>query len=128
MKTLKALNLCGPLLAALVVASVSGCTMKMGLRNTNTKFVYPNSNVTPLGPVKAATEQRFTVFSAAMFDAKEIDETIAKALAQKGGDVLVNSKIVYKVTLIPIILPFMFSSYEVEGMAAKMVVGKQELQ
>lgn len=127
MKTFRALNRCGALLAALSVVFVSGCTMKMGLRNTNTKFVYPNSNVSPLGNVKAASPSRFSVFSAAMFDAKEINETVEKALAQKGGDILVNSKIVYKVTLIPLFLPMMISSYEIEGMAAKMVVGKQEL-
>ncbi len=105
----------------------SGCTFKMAVRRTSTKFVYPNSNVTPLGRVSAKSPSSVSIFVPKFFDAKQIDETVEKALAQKGGDIMVNPKLVVKTTMIPLFLPIMISSLEVYGEAAKMVVGKQEL-
>lgn len=126
MKYIKAWNV-GILGAVLASVLLSGCTIKMAVRRTSTKFVYPNSNVSPLGRVKAKSPQSFSIFVPKFFDAKQIDELSAQALSQKGGDILVNPKIVVKTILVPIMLPFMFSSMEIEGTAAKMVIGKQEL-
>lgn len=112
----------------LAVAALSACSMKMAVRSTNTQFVYPNSNVTAIGTVSAKSPQSVSIFVPKMFDAKQIDEVTQQALAQKGGDILVNSKIVVKTILIPIFLPIMISSLEVSGTAAKMTVGKKELR
>ncbi len=117
----------GLLAVAMTAVLFSGCTIKMAVRRTSTKFVYPNSNVTPLGRVSAKSPSSVSIFIPKFFDAKTIDETVEKALAQKGGNMLVNPKLVVKTTLIPIFLPIMISSLEVEGMATNMVVGKQEL-
>jgi len=127
MKNINILNSACGLLAVLAAAVFLGCSIKMAVRSTNTQFVYPNSNVTPLGLVSAKSPQSVTIFMPKMFDAKEIDEVTQKALAQKGGDILVNSKIVVKTMMIPIMLPIMISSLEISGTAAKMTVGKKEL-
>ena len=127
MKNMKIWNL-GLLVAVFGSVLFSGCTIKMAVRSTSTKFVYPNSNVSPLGRVKAKSAQSVSIFVPKFFDAKQIDELTATALQQKGGDILINPKIVVKTVLIPIMLPIMISSMEIEGTAAKMVIGKQELQ
>ena len=124
---MKNIKLFSGLAVLAAVAVLSGCSIKMAVRRTNTNFVYPNSNVSPLGHVKASSPQSVSIFVPKFFDAKEIDETTQKALAQKVGDILVNEKLVVKTILIPIGLPIMISSLEIEGEAAKMVVGKKEL-
>lgn len=114
------------LLLAVGVASLSACTTKMGLLQTQNRFVYPNSNVEPLGRVSAeVTKTTFLV--PAIFDATAINETIERALQQKGGDVLLDYKLVFEITPIPVI-PIVISKMKVIGTAAKMTVGKQELR
>jgi len=128
MKNITTRSTAGALLVAMGAVLFSGCSIKMAVRRTNTQFVYPNSNVSPLGHVKAKSPQSVSIFIPKFFDAKQIDETTQKALAQRGGDILVDSKLVVKTIMIPIFLPIMISSLEVEGTAAKMVVGKKELR
>lgn len=114
--------------AALLTAAFFfvGCTVKASMRVPNNKFVYPNSNVTPMGRVQAKTTSTSFLIPK-MFNAQAINDTIEKALAQKGGDVLLDSKIIFKVTMFPVI-PIMITTLDISGTAAKMVVGKQELQ
>lgn len=128
MTNLNSRNLRGGLIVAVAAVALSACTMKMGIRAPNVNYVYPNSNVTPLGHVKAKSRTSVTIFMAKMFDGKMIDEALAEAAKQKGGDVLINAKIVTKATIIPLFLPIIINSLEVEGTAAKMQVGKQELR
>lgn len=111
-----------------VMCSMSGCTMKMGMYFPNDRFAYPNSNVEPLGHVTGwASESGW--FSAPMVDKKLMDAAISDALKQKGGDMLINYKMTTSVTMIPIpIVSYFITELKVDGTAAKMTIGKQELR
>lgn len=114
----------------LLLGSLSGCTIKMSQLEPNTHFAYPNADVTPLGRVAAETS-RTAVFSAAVVTQEMMDEVITKALKEKGGDLLIDSKISTTVTMYPlIVLPIAIftTTLKVEGTAAKQTIGRQQLR
>lgn len=114
-------------LGLMLVVSV-GCTMKMGMLQPNSHFAYPNSNVEPLGRVTGSASKT-RVFSAAVVDKEMIDVAYADALKQKGGDLLINYKASTNTTMIPLpFIPIFITEYTVDGTAAKMTVGRQELK
>ena len=114
-----------PLTLALSLLLMAGCTYSFGVRSNNLEFVYPKSNVTPMGEV-SASDSETTFLSPKVFDANEINAIVQKALAEKGGDVLLNAVITYKLTMMPII-PLMTTEVHITGTAAKMTVGEQNL-
>ncbi len=117
-------------LGVMLVATLSGCTIKVSSLQPNTHFAYPSGNVAPLGQVSAETS-RTRVFSAATVDQEMMDEVITKALKEKGGDLLINAKISTSVTMYPlIVLPISIftTTLRVDATAAKQTVGKQELK
>ncbi len=110
---------------AMLLLLMTGCTYSFGVRSNNLEFVYPNSNVTPVGEV-STSDSATTFLSPKVFDAKEINALVQRALAEKGGDILLNAVITYKLTTIPI-LPIMTTDVHITGTAAKMTVGEQNL-
>ena len=117
----------GVVVLAMFIASV-GCTIKLGMFLPNSNFAYPNSNVEPLGRVTGSASKT-TVFSAAIVDKEMLDTAYANALKQKGGDLLINYKLTTETTMIPIpFIPIFITELKVDGTAAKMTVGKQELK
>lgn len=113
-------------LCFLLATLETGCTSKAGALIPNANFVYPNSNVEILGAV-SATKSKTGIFSVPQLKMQELEDLYRSALAQKGGDVLVNAKFETSITLIPLILPFMKGKYTISGSAAKMTVGRQRI-
>lgn len=111
----------------IIVTLMASCTSRMGQRVISTTFAYPNSNVTPLGKV-TAQKAKWGVLFAPTFKCKDYEEVANKALAQKGGNILINATVTYVTFEIPL---YYFSIYKVtlvvEGTAAKMEVGRQGL-
>lgn len=104
---------------------VASCTVTHGRYGTNSHFAYPNSNVAPIGQVKASTSKISFLISPS-FDDGEIIQLIQEAIAQKSGaDMLLNFSLDTKITILPLITK---SEITIEGTAAKMEVGTQELK
>jgi hypothetical protein len=112
--------------ALLLALAAGGCSTQFGSTITNHRFVYPNSNVRVLGPVKATVSR--TGFISATLPLNQVKETYEAALAQQSGaNLLVNIKEDTTTTLIPII-PIVTITYTIEGDAAVMEIGKQVLK
>jgi len=91
-------------------------------------FAFPNSNVKPIGPAKGeATE--WSIFFPSNVTGDMEQKAYQKALEGTGGDLLVDI-VSYSVTkIIPIpYIPLYYTTLYVEGIAAKMEVGKQKLK
>lgn len=116
------------LLSMVVAATISliGCTRSSGFYFNNSKFVYPNSNIEPLGHV-SVSESWDGLFFPPRLGAEEINSVVNAALRQKGGDLLINYKMTVSVTTFPII-PIYITELIVEGTAAKMTIGRQEIK
>lgn len=110
------------------VVLLSGCTTTKGSFNPSTHFTYPNSNVVPLGYVSASVKDQGFIFPPQV-DKEKIAKLMEGALAQKpGADMIINYKIDTTNTVIPIpIFSIHFQTIKLEGTAASMKVGKQEL-
>lgn len=112
------------LVNAAVLLLLSGCTFIAGEFEPNTQFAYPNSNVTPVGPV--AAEVTRTKLLSNYVDQQMLDEVLTKAMREKGADGLINYKLSVETTSYPI--PFIYTTtLRVSGTAVKMTIGKQEL-
>jgi len=113
------------LLLTVAAAVAVGCTTTVGRYVPNSQFVYPNSNVQILGPVKAEySKTSFLVMP--QLNPDDIRATYQKALSQvQGANVLVNFK---EDTAFTSVLMFNTIHYTLEGQAAKMEVGKKELK
>jgi len=110
-------------LVSFVVLAV-GCSTVVGFNIDEAKFVFPNANVTPLGQVHAE-KTKWMVLWAPTFKPEEIKEVYEQALAQKGGDVLINAQIKTVCTEYLVVWKCTFIA---DGTAAKMSVGKQILK
>ena len=113
-------------LALLCIVAITGCTTttQVGI-SPQSHFSYPNSNVTPLGHVSGKSSSA-GLFAAPGISAEKKEEAINNALAQQpGSDILINYTEVYKTTALFIIQVL---AYLVDGTAAKMEIGKQELK
>ena len=106
---------------------LSGCTMQYGHQVPNSQFAYANSNVTALGPVKAEiTKSRW--FAGPQLTIDDIKGVYNEALGQaEGANILINYKEDTFFTMIPVV-PLSFVTYRLEGEAARMEVGRQELR
>jgi hypothetical protein len=115
----------------LIVAALflSGCTVGVGTRiEPASHFVYPNSNVTKLGPVSSSATGA-SLFVLPPMRSPELDrELYTRALAQQAGaDTIVDYVVVSRVTMIPFLNIFVVT-HELKGTAAKAEVGRQELR
>src|SRR5262245_14596608 len=89
-----------------------------------THFDFPNSNVVPLGPVKAKVDGPGSVFAFPGFSGDSDAQIYNAALSQVAGASLITDYIrTYKVYTFPL-LPVYWTTLEIEGTAAKMEVGK----
>lgn len=88
-------------------------------------YDYPNSNVEPLGQVKAESSILTFIIPPMLSGDLEI-KTVSKALAKKSGaDMLIN----YTTETTTTTLPYIYLlKYKISGTAAKMSVGLQELK
>ena len=103
----------------------TGCTTKLGGYVPQSKFDFPNSNVTPLGPAKA-TVSKTSFFLSPKLGFAEVDETYRQALAQvPGANILVNYTEDTSYTSVFLINTV---KYTIDGTAAQMDVGQQGLK
>lgn len=118
-------RLCGLTLVALAaLLCVAGCSMKMGHLVTNSQFAYPNSNIKTLGQVRAEVS-RGKWFTPPMLTIEDIRGAYQEALRrEEGANILINFKEDTTYTMFPF---YSMVKYEIEGEAARMDVGQQEL-
>ena len=92
-------------------------------------FVLPNSNVTPLGPVKASRRSGFAIFGIPdIMSAERTLELYNQALRQNAqANVIIDYARITHVKYFPflIYIPIFWVVEELEGTAAKMEVGEQ---
>lgn len=104
---------------------ITGCAVTAGRFNTETHFSFPNSNVVPLGQVKSTMSRwSFLLPNVTGDDALGL---MKEALAQQSGtDLVINYVLDTKTTIFPL---FIYKTDMVlEGTAAKMEIGEQELR
>ena len=110
-----------------ILCYVSGCQTTVGHMVPNSQFAYPNSNVKMLGPVKAEITKTSWLIAPDLKIAdlrKCYNDAMSKA---SGANILVNYRESTTLTIYPII--FVSSvKYTLEGDAAQMDVGKQQLK
>jgi hypothetical protein len=114
---------------ALILIGSNACTMGSGASlQPNSHFVYPNSNVKPIGHTqgKASKLCGILIFNFGAPDGNLIKEARDQALAKSGGDLLINYTTDASVFMLPPL--FTICKATVAGTAAKMEVGKQELR
>lgn len=107
---------------------LSACTSTRGSYSDRSHYVYPNSNVEPIGETQAVLEKS-SVLIAPKIDRKEMDTLIDKAISkQADADILIDYKTETKRSNYGI-GPIMYHKLKVtvEGTAADMKVGEQNL-
>jgi len=97
-----------------------------------THYTYPNSNVTPLGPVKGRAMATGTLHDFPNIS-KAINDAINKAIRKSGGDLLINTTVGGNLNTYSKFeggkLKIRYEAFvEVQGTAAKMEIGKQKLR
>jgi hypothetical protein len=123
MKTLRNLGLFSCLLGSLALST--GCTTKLGSIRPQTTFAFPNSNITPLGPVKVE-KSKTTFFVSPRWTIEDAKDAYNDALAQAhGANIIIDYK---EDTAVTRIMGFTTLTYTIEGTAARMDVGKKPLQ
>ena len=124
MKILKIMTSSVAFLGLLALA-MTGCTTHLGSVVPNSAFIYPNSNITSLGPVKAEKSKTW-FFIMPIFHFEDIKAVYNNALNQvPGANVVIDYK---EDTAVTSILFFNTITYSVEGTAAKMDIGNKNLK
>ena len=109
------------------VAFLSSCTITSGSIVPASHYVYPNSNVTPLGQTSASFS-KFSILFPPKFTGEDSEMLFNQALSRyPGADVVLDYKTDTKITMIPIFVTFWKMDIVVTGTAAKMEVGKQDI-
>lgn len=103
---------------------LTSCSITIGTVVPNSHYVYPNSNVTPLGQTSSEIKKTGIIIPPA-FKTQDVDKLYNDALAkQSGADVIIDYNVDTKITSIFI---FHFLKTNLSGTAAKMEVGKQDI-
>lgn len=107
----------------------SGCAVSnIGGIYTNKQFVYPNSNITPLGFTKAKkVKVQFLSLNPVSFRKKDYEKVERKALSvYPEADILINGSADW--TAYWVLGPYLvIYKYTLTGEAAKMEVGMQDI-
>jgi hypothetical protein len=112
--------------ALLVV--ISGCLeQQYVVHGSQTYFDFPNSNVTPLGPVKVEVPGPSSFLAPPDMISSESDNIVyTAALAQQpGANLIIDYTKMYKSYMF---WPVQWTKLQLEGTACKMEVGKQEMK
>jgi hypothetical protein len=118
-------NVCAALVGVALLG-VIGCSSTGGGFMTHTTHAYPNSNIKPMGPT-SADWSRFMVFMPASPNVDDLRKVYNDALAKvPGANIMIDFREDTTITIIPPL--FYITKYRIEGEAAKMEVGKQELR
>ncbi|MFZ9980860.1 MAG: hypothetical protein ACO3FI_02405 [Cyclobacteriaceae bacterium] len=114
------------LFAALIAFIASSCSFSVGSIVPSSHYVYPNSNVTPMGQT-TATFSRMSILFPPKFTSQDSESLFSQALSRyPGSDVVIDYKTDTKLTQFPVV-PLWKLEITVTGTAAKMEVGKQDI-
>jgi hypothetical protein len=105
-----------------------GCKVAQFVQHApESHFNFPNSNVTPMGPVKVSEAGEFCLFVAPDLYTSDYDEKVyAAAFAQQpGSNLIIDYDKNYRAYEF---WPFMWSTLELEGTACRAEVAKQPLK
>ena len=109
------------------LAFLSSCTITSGSIVPTSHYVYPNSNVTPLGQTSASFS-KFSILFPPKFTGEDSEALFNQALSRyPGADVVLDYKTDTKITMFPIFITLWKMDITVTGTAAKMEVGKQDI-
>lgn len=101
-----------------------GCSTTHGSFEPNTHFAFPNSNVQPLGHISATVKEGGFLIPPTLTKEKVLKLT-SDALGQKpGADMVINYRLDTTYTMYPL---YYVQTIKLEGTAAKMQVGEQDL-
>ena len=113
----------------LTLALLSSCAVSnVGGTYTNKQFVYPNSNITPLGEVSSSiTKWQFLAINPISFRKRDHDKAVKEALSKyPDADILINGSADWTATWILGSYLVMYT-YTLKGIAAKEEVGMQDI-
>lgn len=121
------LRLPNALLPAIVMFLVS-CTMGASSSYPASHFAFPNSNVVPIGRAKGSHTRLcgLLVVNWGAPDGDDQEEATLEALNRSGGDILINVRSDNRIFMVPYL--FTLCMTKVQGTAARMEVGRQELE
>lgn len=107
---------------------LTGCVVGGSAKlKPNSHFAYPNSNIKALGPVKGESST-VSLMMPTVLTGSMMEEAYRSALSSSGGDMIIDAIEVSTVRLIPIpYISVYYSTFTVEGTAAKMELGVQKL-
>lgn len=109
----------------LAVPLLQACAVKFNDRQTNSHFVFPNSNVTMMAPVQS-TISRWSVILPPTIDAEDVHELMDQAKRQvAGADLVMNYRT--ETVFRSFLLPIYNITITLDGTAAKMSIGEQRL-
>jgi len=116
--------------AAGLVCVLCGCQMaQLNEVGPQSHFAYPNSNVKALGPVRVTERGPTTFLAPPTIKTGELDAALYnKAISQVAGANMVIDYVRTTKLYSDMIIPIYWTELELEGTAAKMEVGKQELR
>ena len=114
--------------SAYVAFGCAGCTVGQFYRiGSNSHFAYPNSNVKALGPV-VVKSTRFDMFGPSMMNSDADVKLFDKAISQvEGANILSDYVRVTTLKATPVI-PVHWVEESIEGTAARMEVGQQDIK
>ena len=108
----------------ILISCLAGCYSKFGGLEPNSHFAYPNSNVKAIGPVKASAK-KFGFIVGSSIDKQFVMKVYNEALKTSGGDLIIDAKFDTETFMF---WPISVTTLTLEGTAASMVIGKQELK
>jgi hypothetical protein len=114
------------LITSLVALALSqiGCSTTHGAFEPTAHFAYPNSNVQPMGHVSAIVKEGMFLIPPTL-NKEKVLKLMSDALAQQpGADAIINYRLDTTYTMYPF---YYVQTVKLEGSAAKMQVGEQEL-
>lgn len=115
----------GIITALLAILILGGCSMKMGATIPTSNYVYPNSNVVPLGQTFASFKKTSFFIPPGMQGGRIVKDLAADATAKyPDANLLIDYTVDTKFTSIML---FHTVKIEIRGTAAKMEIGKQDI-
>jgi len=111
-------------ISCIILVVMSSCAITVGTVVPNSHYVYPNSNITPLGQTSSEIKKTGVLIPPA-FKAQDVDKLYNDALSKhSGSDLILDYSVDTKVTTFFI---FHFLKTTLVGTAATMEVGKQDI-
>lgn len=112
-------------ISVIILSLFSGCSMKMGATISSSNYIFPNSNVTPLGQTYASYKKTSFLLPPGMNGGRVVKDLTESAKAKyPDADILIDYTIDTKFTSI---MMFHTIKIELRGTAAKMEIGKQDI-